>query len=208
MCRYLITKSLIEAWNYAYSCYESVAGEAYQDFLSTLRREPHEQSEAAAEGVAFENDVYALCDDPNAPVREEWEHGARAVAKHFKGARLQVKLKRDLTVNGMNFLVYGILDGLKAGVIKDCKKTSKSFGSADLQGKYLDCSQHPCYFYLAPQAYRFDYVVSDGEDVYVESYTPQNTRPFPEIVDEFIRSLSDLGLLDTYKEYWQAKEAE
>ena len=206
MSRYLITKSLIEAWSYAYSCYESVAGDAYQSFLATLRKEPVTQSEEMLNGIAFEDDVYALCADPNALVHEQWYNGAHLVAKEFAGARLQVRMQRELSVHGMDFLVYGILDGLKAGVIKDCKYSNKGFGSADLQGKYLECSQHPAYFYLVPSAYRFDYVVSDGEDIYIESYTPGNTRPFADIVDEFIRSLEDMGLLEEYKAHWQTKE--
>ena len=206
MSRYKITKSLIEAWNYAYSCYESVAGEAYQDFLSTLRREEPVQTEDMLNGIAFEDDVYALCADPNALVHEQWYDGAHLVAKEFAGARLQVRLERDLTVCGMDFRVVGVLDGLKAGVIKDCKYCNKSFGSADLQGKYLDCSQHSAYFYLAPTAYRFDYVISDGSDIYTESYYPHSTRPFSEIVEEFIRSLADTGLLEEYKAHWLIKE--
>ena len=203
---YKLTKSLIEAWSYAYSCYESVAGEAYQDFLRTLRREGEEQTEEMLNGLAFENDVYALCDDPNAVVNEEWENGARLVADEFRGARLQVRLSRPMRCHGMDILVVGVLDGLKAGVIKDCKYSNKSFGSADLQGKYLDCSQHSAYFYITPAAYRFDYVVSDGEDKYIESYTRQNTRPFEDIADEFFRSLEDTGLLEEYKAHWQIKE--
>lgn len=205
---YEITKSLIEEWSYAYSCYESVAGDAYRKFLATLRREEEPPTEEMLNGTAFEDDVYALCADPNALVDERWFDGAHKVAKEFAGAQLQVRLTRKMRVHDMDILVVGVLDGLKAGVIKDCKYSNKDFGSANLQGKYLDCSQHPAYFYLCPSAYRFDYVVSDGEDVYIESYTPGNSRPFEEIVDEFLRSLEDTGLLDTYKEYWKAKESE
>ena len=206
MSRYEITKSLIEAWNYAYSCYESVAGEAYQAFLATLRREPQEPSEYVLNGVAFEDDVYALCADPNAFVDERWFNGAHKVANELKGALIQVKLKRKLSCYGMDFLVVGVLDALKAGVIKDVKFSNTGFASADLQGKYLDCSQHSAYFYLLPEAYRFDYIVSDGEDMYIETYYPGNTRPFAEIVEEFMRSLDDMGLLDVYKQHWQIKE--
>lgn len=208
MSRYEITKSLIEAWNYCYSCYESVAGEAYQSFLATLRREKTELSENAQNGVNFENDVYALVHGfpKSQDTPDNWMHGEMLVAEELAGAELQVKLKRELHCYGMDFLVVGVLDALRAGVIKDVKFSNTGFSSADLQGKYLDCSQHSAYFYLAPEAYRFDYIISDGEDKYIESYYPHSTRPFPEIVEEFMRSLDDMGLMDVYKQYWQIKE--
>lgn len=209
MSRYEITKSLIESWNYCYSCYESVSGEAYQAFLSTLRREPRETSPEAQNGIDFENDVYALVN--GFPKSQDtpgwWERGERLVADELIGAELQVKVRRELSCHGMDFLVVGVLDALRAGVIKDVKFSNKGFSSADLQGKYLDCSQHPAYFYLVPEAYRFDYIVSDGEDIYTETYYRETTRPFPEIVEEFMRSLEDMGLMDTYKQYWKIKES-
>lgn len=208
MSRYEITKSLIEAWSYCYSCYESVSGEAYQEFLSVLRREPREPSPDAQNGIDFENDVYALVSGyPKSQFTPDWwERGETLVADELVGAELQVKVRRELSCCGMDFLVVGVLDALRAGVIKDVKFSNKSFASADLQGKYLDCSQHPAYFYLVPEAYRFDYIVSDGEDIYIESYYRETSRPFAEIVAEFIRSLADTGLLDTYKEYWIIQE--
>lgn len=208
MTRYLITKSLIESWAYCFNCYETAAEGAYRDFLATLRREPQETSEDAQNGIAFENDVYALVQDAPCVSNSEWEEGARRVANELAGARLQFRTERELSCCGMDFLVYGVLDGLRAGVIKDVKYSNTAFSSADLQGKYLNCSQHPCYFYLVPEAYRFDYLVSDGTDLYIESYTPQNSRPFPEIVEEFIRSITDMGLLGIYKEHWKTKESE
>lgn len=86
------------------------------------------------------------------------------------------------------------------------KFLNKSFNSADLAGKYLNSAQHPAYFYLVPEAVEFIYLVSDGEDLYTERYTPDSCRPFEDIAKEFIQSLKCMGLYEVYKEHWKAKE--
>ncbi len=223
---FLITQSLIGSWNYMMNCREEYQETAYNDFLNTLNRIPKETTPEMQNGIDFENLVYALAKgaktcgympatDPSIwepqdglvpfDVKDhKWYRGARAVATIIKGASVQVKAQRELTLGSMSFLVYGILDALKAGVIYDVKFSNKGFGSADLAGKYLDSPQHPTYFYLIPEAREFNYLVSDGVDVYTETYTPSITRPFKEIVEDFITSLEAMHLLDTYKEKWAA----
>lgn len=205
MARYLITKTLIESWNYLHSCYEGCEEDAMADFLKTLNREPVEDNEAMANGREFENEVYKEASGIARIPHPKWENGIKRVATVINGAQTQVKAYNELTVAGTDLLVYGVLDALKAGTIYDVKFINKSFGSAELAGKYLDCSQHPAYFYIVPEAQKFVYLVSDGEDLYTETYTPHNTRPFAEIAKEFIESLEAMNLLETYKEKWVSK---
>ena len=94
---------------------------------------------------------------------------------------------------------------MKAGSIYDVKFLNKSFGSADLAGKYLHSPQHPAYLYLAPEALDFTYLVSDGQDLYTERYTRRMARPIQDIASEFIRFLRVSGLMDVYREKWKAK---
>lgn len=75
----------------------------------------------------------------------------------------------------------------------------------ELAGNYLDSPQHPTYFYLIPEAREFIYLVSDGEDLYTERYTPDQTKSLESIVREFVSDLRGMGLLDLYKEKWLAK---
>ena len=82
---------------------------------------------------------------------------------------------------------------------------NKAFGGLELAGSYLSDPQHPMYFYLCPEAYEFRYLVSDGEDLYIERYTPEETRPISAFIAEFIDSITGMGLLDLYKEKWEAK---
>ena len=204
--RYLITQSLLGAWGYMFSCHEDYQEEAKEDFLKTLRREPKETTPEMQNGIDFENLCYEMADYPvmDQYAGRKWFDGAKAVATVIKGASVQVKASRELTVAGMDFLVYGILDALKAGSIYDVKFLNKSFGSAELAGKYLESPQHPAYFYIVPEALDFTYLVSDGQDLYTERYTPEDCRPFPDIVAEFIASITSMGLLELYKEHWGA----
>lgn len=201
--RYLITQSLVSSWNYLMTCRDECKDDALTDFLNTLNRVPKETTPEMQNGIDFENAVYATAAG-FAPSRPAWEKGIRTVAEIINGAPVQVKAQRELSVHGMDLLVFGIMDALKAGVIYDVKFMNKGFGSVELAGKYLDSPQHPAYFYIEPDAYEFQYLVSDGQDLYVEKYTPSITRPFPEIAEEFLAHLDAMNLLDTYKEKWTA----
>lgn len=204
MARYLMTQSLLSSWAYTFDCFEGCEEDAQADFLRTLRREPGEQTEAMLNGISFETGVYlAAANLPDKP-NEKWINGTKTVADIIRGSQVQVKVSREIVVDGMSFLLYGILDALKAGVIYDVKFLNKSMNSADLYGKYLNSAQHPAYFYLVPNATEFQYLVSDGEDVYIERYQRDQTRGIDEIIHDFIDSITKQGLLDLYKEKWLA----
>lgn len=230
MVRYLITQSLISAWNYTYDCSEDKEEDAKQSFLHALRREPEdlteEQQQNIQNGHDFERLVMDIATGKFSPEFStdgtvnkssygdgelmgyakypKWYRGANEIAGLVKGAQFQVKASRSIIVRGMEFLVFGILDGLKAGTIFDFKFKNKSFGSLDLAGNYLDSPQHPFYFHLVPEAREFLYLVSDGADVYIERYTPEESRTAEEIIAEFVDFLNASCLLDEYKAHWEA----
>lgn len=205
MARYLITQSLISSWAYMFDCYDGGEEDAQAEFMRVLQREPGEQTQAMRNGIEFENEVYAASADWKRKPHECWEDGIQAVSKVIYGAPVQVRLSRPITVNGVEFLVYGILDALKAGVIYDVKFSSKPLSGFDAYGKYLNSPQHPFYFYLAPEAYEFRYLLSDGIDLYQEVYRRSEVLDAAAIIGEFLDSISCMGLLDLYKEKWVAK---
>ena len=203
MERFLITQSLLSAWNYAHDCHTSCADDAYKDFLDTLNRVRKEPSEAMQNGIRFENAVYRVAN--GCPLDEYvWESGIKAVADVIRGAAIQVKLSRNLRVDGRDFVVYGIADAVKAGTIYDVKYSINNFASAELPGKYLNSPQHPAYLYALPEARDFVYLVSDGEDLYTERYDRKNTRPIEEIVKEFVDFLGVSGLMGIFEDKWRA----
>lgn len=201
---YRMTQTLIGAWSYMHTCPEESKNKAYKEFMNTLNRDKKKATKEMQNGIDFENEVYKEAAGIARPVHPKWENGIRAVATVLTGAPVQVEVYRGLTLGSTELLVHGILDVLKAGTIYDVKFSNKRFGSAELAGKYLNSPQHPTYFYLVPEATRFQYLVSDGEDLYTETYTRENSVPFEAIAKEFLESLDAMGLMDVYKEKWVA----
>lgn len=205
MPRYLITQSLLSSWQYVFDCAEGCEESAMDEFVSAINRLPCVQSEAMLNGIAFENEVYKVAGGYDRLPHPLWENGIQSVAKHIQGAPVQVSFQKEFSIGGYDFLLYGIADSLHAGHIFDVKYTNKSLGYVDVAGKHLNSPQHSAYLYGIDGAVDFTYLLSDGEDVYTEHYTHEITRPFPEIVHEFISSITSMGLLDIYKEKWLAK---
>ena len=203
--RYKITQTLIGSWLYLHNCRDECKEDAYTDFLNNLNRIPIPSNEAMQKGHDFEESVYSVAKGGLISEGNSWANGITAVATAIKGAQTQVKASRELRIGDMTLFVYGVLDALKAGTIYDVKFSTKGFRSAELAGKYLDSPQHSTYFFIVPEAREFIYLVSDGDDLYTERYTPENSRPFEEIAKEFLAALDSMGLLDTYKEKWALK---
>lgn len=226
MPRYEITKSLIESWYYVHDCWEGQEEAAMESFLHTLRCEPEEltedQKKNIQNGFDFEKLVTDIATGAFMPAFEtdgsvnsvsgevmgfdkypKWYRAARELAQLVKGAQFQVRIHKPITVNGMDFEIHGVLDALREGTIFDIKFRNKSFGSLDLAGSYYGSAQHPFYFFLVPEARRFMYLVSDGSDIYIEQYTPDESRTAEEIISEFMQFLEASGLMDEYKEHWK-----
>ena len=229
MAKYLITQTLMGSFSYLMDCRDEVKDSAYEDFIKTLNREPKETTPEMQNGRDFEDLVYAIAEGKNVLQRGDptvtkgyegdteigdgniiypkWYNGAFKVAQYILNAPSQVPLYGETSVHGLDLLVYGILDSLKAGTIYDVKFSNKSFGSAELAGKYLHSPQHPTYFFLCPEAKDFIYLVSDGEDIYTERYTRKMSRDFHDVADELLRFLEVSNLLETYKEKWDTEKA-
>lgn len=203
MERYMITHSLLSSWLYAMknNPYEDATTERdpYADFLKTLNREPTETTEAMWNGIHFEDLVTAIMNG-NADPTDIWYAAAENVAKRIKGGILQCRASKEIEVNGYKILLYGRLDALLAGVIYDIK-FSKSYDV----GKYIDSTQHPTYFELVPEAKEFTYLVSNGTNVWPETYRRDESQDIKVIIADFFSWLNAQGLMKTYKEKWLAK---
>jgi len=223
---FLITQSLLSSWGYMYNCREDVQEQAKEDFIRSLNREPIPANEAMQAGIDFERLCYSIANGTFSPefvtdgtvnkssygdgelmgynkYPKNYD-GAKKVADIIRGGQIQVNLRRPITVDGTRFLIHGVLDVLKAGVIYDVKYKVMSFGSLYLAGSYLDSPQHPAYFYLVPEAREFQYLVSDGTDLYVETYTRENTPYIGDLIAEFVTSVKGMGLYELYTEKWLA----
>lgn len=200
--RYLITPSLLNSWAYIWNCVEGVKEaesdkvcledkksdaqeKAFQDFLKTLYREPSEPNVYMKQGIEFEEACY---------------RGETCISPIIKGGAYQIVGKKDVRIGEMDFLFYGRLDVLKGGVIYDIKRVMRYAPQ-----KYLKSYQHGFYFELFPNAYEFDYLVYDGQNLHVETYYKDQCPDLREVVRQFLSWLKDKGLLEVYKENWVCK---
>ena len=205
MARYLMTHSLLSAWQYAMAedPYEDATTEKnpMEDFMKVLRREPRETTEAMQNGIDFEALVYQIARGVHETTNKDdrWYDAACEIADVIRGGVIQYKAKKPLTVAGTDILLFGVLDVLKAGTIYDVK-FSKSYE----RGKYFDSTQHPAYFSLIPEAGAFSYLVSNGSAVYTETYRREETRSIEPVISDFLGWLDGCGLMQTYREKWVA----
>ena len=220
MDRYMITHSFLTSWLYSLRDNPfSVDEDPWASFLSTLRREPSEPSEAMQNGIAFENLITAIINGqesygwkpadpkndaagmvPKAVEEWHWYEAAKIIAEVLKGAALQLKVSKIVPGSQWDWLLYGRMDAVKGGVIYDIK-----FSKRYERGKFLTSTQHPMYLELLPEADRFVYLISNGTEVWSETYLREDTSPVLPWIEDFTSWLKAHALLDTYKQYWEAK---
>lgn len=200
MSRYLMTHSLLSSWLYTMkeNPYEDATSERdpMSEFLTVLRREPTPTTEAMQNGIRFEDLVTSIINGHAAPT-VAWYAAAEKVATRCSGGVLQYKAKMPIEVGGMNLLLYGRLDCLKAGEIIDIKFT-KNYDA----GKFFSSTQHPTYFELIPEAQQFTYLASNGNDVWTETYRREESRSIFPIISDFLDWLRTSDLMPVYQEKW------
>lgn len=195
MTKPYITTSLLSSWQWA--CKKDGG---FDEFVQALRKEPKPRTEAMENGIAFETLVNARISDLKVEPIPEWESGVKAVSDVVRGSAMQVKLSKDIVVDGQPILLYGIADYVKAGTIYDCKFSKKYYNS-----KYLDSTQHPLYLECLPEADRFIYLSSDGENLWREEYRREDTPSIVPTIREFFKFLKKQNLYNLYCQNWQCK---
>ena len=203
MGRYLMTHSLLSSWLYTMkeNPFEDMTTERdpMAEFMQTLRREPTSTTEAMQNGIDFEDLVTAVITGRAAP-SAAWYTAAERVASRCAGGVLQYKARKPVEVGGMQLLLYGRLDCLKAGEIIDIK-----FSKGYDVGKYISSTQHPTYFELIPEARQFTYLVSNGSAVWPETYRRDETPSIFPVISDFLDWLRVTGLMELYQEKWATK---
>lgn len=201
---FLITHSLLSSW--LYSLKENPFSDASQedtskeDFLRVLRREKTPTTEAMQNGIDFENLVTGIALGQEIKDHELWLEAAGKIADIVRGGQFQYVSSKYVTIDNMDIFLYGRFDVLKAGTIYDIKFT-KNYE----RGKFFDSTQHPMYFELMPEADVFTYLVSNGVDVWKESYRRDETKEISQTVSDFLWWLNATGNMEIFKEYWRSK---
>ena len=193
--KFLITHSLLSSWSWVFK-----TETGYDDFIRTLNRLPTPMTQAILDGNQFEAMVSRFNEGFEVDRDHKWYEGIKETAAIVKDSAEQVKLSKDMKVDGVNFLLYGILDNLRAGVVFDTKM-SKTYA----YGKYKDSTQHPTYFELCPEAYKFEYVIFTGRDVFTETYYRYDTEPIEKTISQFMEWLDRHNLVKLYTEKWKCR---
>lgn len=203
MARYLMTHSLLSSWLYTMreNPYEDMTTERdpMEEFLMVLRREPTPTTEAMQKGILFEDMVTAITRGAG-DSKDRWYGAASKVAAIVGGGLLQYRAKKVIVVGGMSIVLYGRLDCLKAGTVYDIKFS----GSYD-RGKFQSSTQHPTYLEIVPEAKDFVYLVSNGSEVWTETYRREDTPDIRPIISDFLDWLRAVDLMQVYREKWVAK---
>ena len=193
MAKYYITPTLLNSWQY------NIKNGTLEDFIKVLNKEEFEPSESILKG--FEYEKY---------MQENFEETL--------GGAYQVKVSKE----HRDYLLYGIIDCLKGGIIYDYKYTQNYE-----VGKFFNNHQTLMYLEMVPEAKKMIYLITnkfnkieypDMEfknianveyeigDIFREEYTKDM---FPETVDSILHKfeewLKTYNLFDLYTEKWKCK---
>lgn len=194
MAKYYITPTLLNSWQY------NIKNGTLEDFIKVLNKEQFEPTESILKG--FEYEKY---------MQENFEETL--------GGAYQVKVSKEYG----DYLLYGIIDCLKGGIIYDYKYT-KNYEV----GKFFNNHQTLMYLEMLPEAKKMVYLITnkfeqkahisvpiDNESVAtvettVEIFREEYTKDmFPEtmnsILHKFEQWLKQYNLFDLYKEKWKCK---
>lgn len=205
MC-FLITQSLLASWQYQWKDFDKYGDsgdelreKAYNEFLCALRRESIPTNESMQKGIELENLVMNITFGKG-DCSHKWYDVAKEIAEEVQNGQFQIAAKKTVKIEGLDFLLYGKLDCLKAGIISDIK-----FSGKYETGKFFKSPQHPMYMELVPEAERFTYIVTNGVRVWRETYHRDECHSILDTICEFISYLDTYKLLSVYKEFWRAK---
>ena len=190
-----ITQTLLSNWLYSFKL-----DNGYEDFLRTLNREKKQPTKQMLDGVRFESCLNNVLNGEPIYESHEWYGVITELADYLNGAQKQVTLFREVQIEDQVFLLHGVLDFLKAGVVYDTK-----FSKNYRLNNYLSSPQHPFYLALVPEARRFEYLSSDGTYIYKEKYPRDIVPPIEPTINNFMQYLKKHGLWEVYCEKWGVK---
>lgn len=193
--KFRITQTLLSNWLWSYK-----TEDGYQKFLDCLSRKKTPQTKQMLDGIHFENCINSVLDGAYIPDDHQWFYPIMEITDLLAKSQKQVNLFREIVVNDVPFLLHGVLDFLKEGVIYDTK-----FSKTYKVGKYKNSPQTPMYFALVPEAYQFTYVICDGKWVYKESYRPDEVVPIETTIQQFMDFLEQRNLIQIYCENWKVR---
>ena len=193
MAKYYITPTLLNSWQY------NIKNGTLEDFIKVLNKEEFEPTESILKGFEYE------------------KYMQENFGETLEGA-YQVKVSKEYG----DYLLYGIIDCLKGGIIYDYKYT-KNYEV----GKFFNNHQTLMYLEMVPEAKKMIYLITNKfekkeypdlnfkdasiveyevGDIFREEYTKDM---FPETMDSILHKFEEwlkaYNLFDLYTENWKCK---
>ena len=196
----LVTHSLLSSWQWWLDFEGDDDSKAKESFENTLNK-IWVDNEYMKAGREFENLVKGI--DKNwtvkFPERQVFEC-ASAIADIIKGGTWQVTCKKDIVIGDQPILLYGRTDVLRGPEIFDIKFVGRYEAR-----KYIKSTQHKMYFECLPGTERFTYLISDGVEVYQESYDRDETDSIIPVVSDWLSWINQFpDYLGIYQDKWKA----
>ena len=202
MTRYLFTPTLYNSWRYYLTALPDKEPQKRAEFISTLKREPFQPTEAILKGFAFEDDVKAQSEGK----LQSKSLVVQQLGEIVKGGLWQQALSAKVNIAGRDVLLYGKADVIKGDTIFDLKRSSSYE-----EGKYRESLQHLIYMFCANLP-NFRYLVGYGtgkeaKDWAAEDYylLPDTENKIQEKAAEMFFWLKTSGLMPLYEENWKCK---
>lgn len=198
--RYLLTSSLYSDW----FGFQRMESKTKQDIMDVLCKKPKEKTAQMQDGIDFENEVRAACEHrPISIVDPARLACVTEVADVVRGGLWQEKVYKEISICGMDFLLYGLADVIKRDHIYDVKFTKKYE-----IGKYQNSIQHLSYMFCSNIPH-FAYLPSDGQSVWREDYSLSDKTEVllrGRLASMIENIMADHDMKEAYLEHWRAKE--
>lgn len=193
-----VTATLLNSWLYYLKSREEYEEQAKEDFLNCLNKIKTEPTEAMQRGIDFEKKI-RLCDEQDL---YSTDPTVNEITDYVKGGLWQETVTKHIDIDGLDVLIFGKADVIKADTVYDIKRVK------DYEiGKYSKSVQHLFYLYCSGLP-TFKYLVSNGKSVFIETYTK---NAYTELmvktaIREFFEWLKATDRFDLYLEKWKGTD--
>ncbi len=206
----LITQSLAGNIDFYKTANAEWKDRAYASLKNTLGRVWTGMSEPAQRGVDFENTIYNLLRAKKSLEEIGGSEYFQQIVKACEGGKFQEKIKFFLTIDDVEYCMYGKLDVLKPELIIDVKTTGK--WNRWSEEKYYKSLQHHMYCF-GKKIPKFEYHVAvfNDPDKKIQQYhiIPYDATTWAEeetLLIKKVREMRDfLEGVDELNELWKTK---
>lgn len=203
MADYYITPTLLNNWQYYLDYKGNQQEKVKQSFVDCLNKVETIISNEMQRGKDYE-ELIRLCDEKD--LYSYKDSTINEITDYIKGGLWQELVSKVIEVDNKQILLFGYADVIKQNKIYDIKRVNQY-----KLGKFYKSSQHKIYM-LCTGILNFDYLVSDGREVFVESYSIASIQELENeiknMIYEFFGWLKIAGFYESYTAHWKSNEKE